>query len=61
MRFRVQFLDASALFVAEWAADAFDLKGALKLIEGLAWPAGAARMQVLDEDGRLVHWRAKEG
>jgi hypothetical protein len=60
MRFRVQFLDASSKSVAEWAADAFTLKGALDLVEGLAWPPGAVRMQVLDADGRLVHWRAKE-
>jgi hypothetical protein len=38
----------------------FDLKGALDLIEGLAWPLGVARMQILDESGRLVHWQAKE-
>jgi hypothetical protein len=61
MNFRVQFLGASAEIIAKWAANAFDLKSALALIEGLAWPPGALRMQILDEDGRLAHWQAKEG
>jgi hypothetical protein len=40
-----KFLNASAIFVAEWATDAFTVKGALDLMEGLAWPPGAVRMQ----------------
>jgi hypothetical protein len=55
MRFRAQFLDASAKVIAEWAADAFALKGALALIEGLAWPPGAVRMEILDPVGNKVH------
>jgi hypothetical protein len=60
MRFRVQFLDLCAKIVAEWAVDAFDLKAAFELIAGLAGPSGAVRMQILDADGRLVHWQARE-
>ena len=56
MNFRVQFLDASAAVIAEWSAEAHSAKGAIKLVEGLNWPAGGRRMQILDDEGRLVHW-----
>jgi hypothetical protein len=59
MNFRVQFLDAFAMIIAEWPAYAVDAAGAVALVEGLAWPVDALRMQILDEDGRLVHWRAR--
>ena len=52
MNFRVQFLDASAKGVAEWVADAFDLRGLLALIEGLAWPPDALRLMILNEGRR---------
>jgi hypothetical protein len=59
MNFRVQFLDAKAAIIAEWSAEANDAAGAIMLVEGLRWPAGAERMQILDARGRLVHWKAK--
>jgi hypothetical protein len=48
-------------FLSGTCAYAFDFKGALDLIEGLAWLSSAVRMLILDENGRLVHLRAKEG
>jgi hypothetical protein len=35
-------------------------KARLTFIEGLAWPPGAVRVQILDENGLVVHSRAKE-
>jgi hypothetical protein len=32
----------------------------LGVVEGLARPFGTVRMQIMDEDGRLVHRREKE-
>jgi hypothetical protein len=61
MDFRVQFLDASANIIAEWAANASDVAGAIDLVDGLTWPTGALRIQIIDEDGRLVHWGANRG
>jgi hypothetical protein len=60
MNFRVQFLDASANVIAEWSADAHSARGAIGLTEGLAWPAGAVRLRIVDADGREVHARSKE-
>ena len=59
MNFRVQFLDGSANVIAEWSAYAHSARGAIELTEGLEWPAGAERMQIVDESGREVYGRAK--
>ena len=59
MNFRVQFLDASAAVIAEWQADANDAVAAIEIVHGLDWPAAAERIQILDDQGRLVHWQSK--
>jgi hypothetical protein len=59
MNMRVQFLDASATVIAELHASAHDVGVTIELVEGFEWPAGAERLQILDANGRLVHWQAK--
>jgi hypothetical protein len=58
LTFRVQFLDRAAKVIVEWEARAADLAGALEILDGLEWPLGALRVQILDDDGRLVHWQS---
>ena len=60
MNFVVQFLDDSATIIAEWDADASDAEGAISVIEGMEWPAGADRMRILDSKGREVHRRLRQ-
>ena len=57
MDFRLQFLDSSGNVIADWPCPARDAEGAVELPDGLKWPDGALRMQILDEDRRLVDWR----
>jgi hypothetical protein len=59
--FRVAFLDASATLIAEWEANASNAASAIELVNGLKWPDGAERMQIVDEEGRMIHWQAKPG
>ena len=55
MIFRVAFLDASATLIAEWEANASNAASAIELVDGLNWPDGALRMQIIDEEGRVIH------
>jgi hypothetical protein len=41
MRYRIQFLDGSAIVIAEWRIDAQNAGRAIELLEGMRWPAGA--------------------
>lgn len=61
MIFRVAFLDASATLIAEWEANASNAASAIELVDGLNWPDGALRMQIIDEEGRVIHWQGKSG
>jgi len=45
--------------IAELHASTHDVSVAIEVVEGVEWPAGAERMQILDDNGRLVHWQAK--
>jgi hypothetical protein len=58
-RFRVQFLDASAKVIEEWPVRAPDIARTIAIMDGCEWPDGAVRMQILDDTGQLVHWRAR--
>jgi hypothetical protein len=59
MNFRIQFLNLAAEIVAERFVDASDVAGVVALIEGIAWPDGASRLKILDENGTAVHWRIR--
>ena len=54
-RYRVQYLDSFSTTLAERHAYSSTLAGALALVEGVAFPAGAVRMRILDAAGHLVH------
>ena len=41
VQFRVQFLDATGTIIREMHADAWNAAGAIELLAGLDWPAGA--------------------
>jgi hypothetical protein len=55
VQFRVQFLDVAAAVIQEMHIDAHSVAGAIELVAGLGWPAGAVRMVILDEVGVEVH------
>jgi hypothetical protein len=55
VEFRLRFLDASEATLRELYVEAYDVAGALALVEGFAWPAGAVRIAILDAEGREVH------
>ena len=55
MQFRVQFLGVSTAVIKEMQIDARSVAGAVELVAGLDWPAGAVRMVILDEKGVEVH------
>ena len=55
VQFRVQFLDVSAAVIKEMHIDAHSVAGAIELVAGLDWPAGAVRIVILDEVGVEVH------
>ena len=59
VQFRVQFLDVAAAVIQEMHIDAHSVAGAIELVAGLDWPAGAVRMVILDAVGVEVHsqWR----
>ena len=59
MSFRVQFLDASGMIIQEMHADAWNAAGAIALVKGMEWPAGAVRMLILNEAGGEVHSESK--
>jgi hypothetical protein len=59
VRFRVQFLDASGTIIQEMLADAWNAAGAIALVKGMEWPAGAVRMVILNEVGGEVHSGSK--
>jgi hypothetical protein len=58
-RFRDQFLDASAKVIEEWPVRAPDAARTIAIMDGCEWPDGTVRTQILDDNGRLVHWREK--
>jgi hypothetical protein len=55
VQFRVQFLDVAAAVIQEMHIDAHSVAGAIELVAGLDWPAGAVRIVILDEVGVEVH------
>ena len=55
VQFRVQFLDVAAAVIQEMHIDAHSVAGAIELVAGLDWPAGAVRMVILDAVGVEVH------
>ena len=59
VQFRVQFLDASGTIIQEMDADAWNAAGAIALVKGMEWPAGAVRMAILNEVGGEVHSESK--
>ena len=59
VQFRIQFLDASGTIIQEMLADAWNGAGAIALVKGMEWPAGAVRMVILNEVGGEVHSGSK--
>ena len=57
MNFAIQFLDGSRAVIFEWRRVANDTARAIELTQDLRWPAGASRLEILDENGLAVHWR----
>jgi hypothetical protein len=56
MNFAIQFLDGSRAVISEWRNLAQDTARAIELTQE-RWPAGASRLEILDENGLAVHWR----
>jgi hypothetical protein len=56
MNFAIQFLDGSRTVVSEWRNLARDTARAIEATQE-RWPAGASRLEILDENGLAVHWR----
>jgi hypothetical protein len=42
---------------SEWRYVAQDTARAIELTQDVRWPAGASRLEILDENGLAVHWR----
>jgi len=57
MNFAIQFLDGSRAVISEWRHVAQDTARAIELTRDVRWPAGASRLEILDENGLAVHWR----
>jgi hypothetical protein len=57
MNFAIQFLDGSRAVISEWRHVAQDTARAIELTQDVRWPAGASRLEILDENGPAVHWR----
>ncbi len=55
LEFRIRFIDASETILSRLHIEACDLAGAVALVEGLAWPSGAGRMEILDAVDNKVH------
>jgi hypothetical protein len=51
MKFRAQYIDASAAVVHEVDANAESVADVIARLTGLKWPAGAVRMVIMDADG----------
>ena len=57
MNFAIQFLDGSRAVISESRYVAQDTAPAIELTQDLRSPAGASRLEILDENGLAVHWR----
>jgi hypothetical protein len=57
MNFAIQFLNGSRAVISEWRHVAQDTARAIELTQDVRWPAGASRLEILDENGPAVHWR----
>jgi hypothetical protein len=42
---------------SEWRYVAQHTARAIELTQDVRWPAGASRLEILDENGLAVHWR----
>ena len=60
MRYRVQFLDASAQVIRELFADARSAAGVVELVAEMDWPPHAVSIRVFDADrhGADMGWPA---
>jgi hypothetical protein len=60
MNFAIQFLDGSRAVIFPNGVMSRNIPHtarAIELTQDVRWPAGASRLEILDENGLAVHWR----